>query len=77
MREFTQLAHQNRTAETRDVTAQEITVQAVNERRLSHAGVSIDEELQKLALFERSYAANSQVIQAAARMLDELLLIGR
>jgi len=77
VREFTQLAHQNRTAETRDVTAQEITVQAVNERRLSHAGVSIDEELQKLALFERSYAANSQVIQAAARMLDELLLIGR
>lgn len=76
-REFAQLAHQARTAEVRDATAQEVTLQTVNERRLSHAGVSIDEELQRLALYERSYAANSQVIQAATRMLDELLGITR
>ncbi len=76
-REFTQLAHQARTAEVRNTTAQEVTLQTVSERRLSHAGVSIDEELQKLALFERSFAANSQVIQAASRMLDELLGIVR
>ena len=76
-RQFTQLAHQARSAETRDATAQEVTLQTVSERRLSHAGVSIDEELQKLALFERSFSANSQVIQAASRMLDELLGIVR
>jgi len=28
-------------------------------------------------LFERSFAANSQVIQAASRMMDELLSIAR
>lgn len=76
-REFTQLAHQARTTEVRDATAQEVTLQTVSERRLSHAGVSIDEELQRLALYERSFAANSQVIQAATRMLDELLGITR
>lgn len=74
---FAQLAHQARTAEGRDAAAQQATFRAVSERRLSHAGVSIDAELQKLALYERSYAANSQVIQAASRMLDELLAIAR
>mgnify|MGYP003627692307 CR=1 FL=1 len=76
-REFTQLVHQARTASTRDATAQEVSFQAITDLRLSTAGVSIDVELQKLALFERSYAANSQVIQAASRMLDELLAIAR
>lgn len=72
-----QLAHQARAATTRDVTAQEVSFQAITDLRLSRSGVSIDVELQKLALFERSFAANSQVIQAASRMMDELLSIAR
>jgi len=35
-------------------------------------GVDSDEELQRLIQIEQAYAANAQVIQTAARMLDEL-----
>ncbi|MCA8926757.1 MAG: flagellar hook-associated protein FlgK [Alphaproteobacteria bacterium] len=76
-REFTQLAHQDRTAATSNATAQQVTYKTVSERRLSQAGVNVDEELQRIALYERSFAANSQVIQTATRMLDDLLGIVR
>ncbi len=36
-------------------------------------GVDSDAELQALIQIEQAYAANVQVIQAASRMLDELL----
>ena len=74
-REYVQLAHQSRTLAARDADAQQVSFQAISDFRLSHSGVSIDVELQKLALYERSFAANGQVIQAASRMLDELLAI--
>ena len=44
-RELVQLAHQARAATTRDVTAQEVSFQAITDLRLSRSGVSIDVEL--------------------------------
>jgi flagellar hook-associated protein 1 FlgK len=44
---------------------------------LSNAtGVNIDDEMQKLLVVQESYAATTQVIQAAAKMMDELTQIG-
>jgi flagellar hook-associated protein 1 FlgK len=44
---------------------------------LSNAtGVNIDEEMQKLLVVQESYAATTQVIQAAAKMMDELTSMG-
>lgn len=57
---------------TRSLDIQLETVRATREGR---EGVNIDEELQELIVLERSYAANAQIMQAAARMLDKLLEI--
>ena len=44
---------------------------------LSNAtGVNIDDEMQKLLVVQESYAATTQVIQAAAKMMDELTSMG-
>jgi flagellar hook-associated protein 1 len=44
---------------------------------LSNAtGVNIDDEMQKLLIVQESYAATTQVIQAAAKMMDELTSMG-
>jgi flagellar hook-associated protein 1 len=44
---------------------------------LSNAtGVNVDDELQRLLTVQASYEATTQVIQAAAKMLDELNQLG-
>ena len=43
--------------------------------RANATGVNVDNELQRMLLIEKSYAANANVVQTAARMLDELLTI--
>jgi flagellar hook-associated protein 1 FlgK len=54
---------------------QQVVAQALHDARLNATGVNIDSELQKMLQIERSYAANANVVQTAARMLDELLAI--
>lgn len=76
--------HVARTAEltaTRRVTA-EAEVSALGTARETLAGeesgilgVDTDAEMQRLVQIEQAYAANAQVIQTAARMLDELTRI--
>jgi flagellar hook-associated protein 1 FlgK len=39
-------------------------------------GVNIDDEMQKLLIVQQSYAATTEVIQAAAKMMDELTSMG-
>jgi len=39
-------------------------------------GVSLDDELMKMTVYQNSYAAAARVIQAASDMLDVLLSIG-
>ncbi|CAH2605523.1 Flagellar hook-associated protein flgK (plasmid) [Rhodovastum atsumiense] len=53
--------------ETRTSQAQEAQTTLKNQ-----SGVNIDEELQRLLLVQQTHSASAQVIQAAARMLDEL-----
>ena len=54
---------------------QKVVAQALHDTRLNATGVNVDSELQKMLVIERSYAANANVVQTAARMLDQLLAI--
>lgn len=48
-------------------------VSSLEARLADSQGVDLDKELQDTLLFERAYAASTQVLQTATRMLDELL----
>jgi flagellar hook-associated protein 1 FlgK len=54
----------------------EAVANAANNRRTDVEGVSLDDELMKMTVYQNSYAAAARVIQAATDMLDVLLSIG-
>jgi len=54
----------------------EAIANAANTRRTDVEGVSLDDELMKMTVYQNSYAAAARVIQAASDMLDVLLSIG-
>jgi flagellar hook-associated protein 1 FlgK len=54
---------------------QAVVASTLRDGRANATGVNVDNELQRMLQLERSYAANANVIQAVARMLDELLSI--
>ncbi len=58
-----------------DLTFQSTRFETLKSRELEN-GVDTDQELQKLLLIEQAYAANAQVVQTAARLIDQLLEIG-
>jgi flagellar hook-associated protein 1 FlgK len=49
---------------------------AAADRRAQLEGVSMDDELMKMTMYQNSYAAAARVIQAATDMLDILMSIG-
>ncbi len=49
---------------------------AAADRRSQIEGVTLDDELMKMTVFQNAYAASARVIQAATEMLDVLLSIG-
>lgn len=49
---------------------------AAGDRRAQIEGVSLDDELMKMTVYQNAYAAAARVIQAATDMLDVLLSIG-
>ncbi len=49
---------------------------AANDRRAEVEGISLDDELMKMTVYQNSYAASARVIQAATEMLDILMSIG-
>lgn len=49
---------------------------AAADRRAQLEGVSLDDELMKMTMYQNSYAAAARVIQAATDMLDILMSIG-
>lgn len=53
--------------------AQSLTVDHLNELRLSVAGVNVDEEMVNLVQFQRGYEAAARVIRAVDEMLDTLV----
>lgn len=61
-------------AESRAET-QAVVAGALRDSRANATGVNVDSELQRMLLIEKSYAANANVVQTAARMLDQLLSI--
>jgi flagellar hook-associated protein 1 FlgK len=61
-------------AETR-AARQAVVADTLRDVRANAIGVNVDNELQRMLQIEKSYAANANVVQAAARMLDELLSI--
>jgi flagellar hook-associated protein 1 FlgK len=61
-------------AETR-AERQAVIANTLRDVRANATGVNVDNELQRMLQLEKSYAANANVVQAAARMLDELLSI--
>ncbi|MFV3076849.1 flagellar hook-associated protein FlgK [Niveispirillum fermenti] len=67
--------HTVRAAAENSTRSLDIQLETVRATREGREGVNIDEELQELIVLERSYAANAQIMQAAARMLDKLLEI--
>ena len=71
----TLIAGQNATrarAETEAATLASGAV-AVQGTRMSFQGVNVDDELQQLTQIQQSYAANAQVLQTVAEMLDTLI----
>jgi flagellar hook-associated protein 1 FlgK len=55
---------------------QAAVTEAINTQRQNVEGVNVDDELQKMLMFEQSYAAAAQVIQAVKNMMDTLMEIG-
>lgn len=49
---------------------------AAADRRAQVEGVTLDDELMKMTVFQNAYAASARVIQAATEMLDILLSLG-
>lgn len=49
---------------------------AAADRRAQVEGVSLDDELMKMSVYQNAYAASARVIQAATEMLDTLLSLG-
>lgn len=49
---------------------------AADDRRQQVEGVSLDDELMKMTIYQNAYAASARVIQAATDMLDVLLSLG-
>jgi flagellar hook-associated protein 1 FlgK len=72
-REVVSLHHLERTRAVRNKEDQEKLADSLRTARESSEGVNVDEELQKIMVIEKTYAANAQVIQAATDMLDILL----
>jgi flagellar hook-associated protein 1 FlgK len=67
---------QSARAEAEAQAARQSTVaDTLRDVHINATGVNVDNELQRLLQIEKSYAANANVIQTAARMLDELLSI--
>jgi flagellar hook-associated protein 1 FlgK len=54
---------------------QAVVADTLRDVRTNATGVNVDNELQRMLQIEKSYAANANVVQTAARMLDELLSI--
>lgn len=50
---------------------------AAGDRRAQIEGVSLDDELMKMTIYQNAYAAAARVVQAAQDMLDVLLALGR
>jgi flagellar hook-associated protein 1 FlgK len=61
-------------AETR-AARQAVVADTLRDVRTNATGVNVDNELQRMLQIEKAYAANANVVQAVARMLDELLSI--
>jgi flagellar hook-associated protein 1 FlgK len=49
---------------------------AAADRRTTVEGVTIDDELMRMTIYQNAYAASARVIQAATEMLDVLMSIG-
>ncbi|MBC7768381.1 MAG: flagellar hook-associated protein FlgK [Phycisphaerales bacterium] len=54
----------------------ETVATAAADRRAQIEGVSLDDELMKMTVYQNAYAASARVIQAATEMLDTLLTLG-
>jgi flagellar hook-associated protein 1 FlgK len=61
---------------TTNNTSRSAQAQAAQTALSNDTGVNVDDELQRLLTVQSSYAATAQVIQAAAKMLDELNQLG-
>ncbi len=68
-----ELAAVGRVAAETDVAAFTASRQTLASAEADRLAVDTDSELQALIQIEQAYAANAQVIQAAARMLDQLI----
>ncbi len=70
----TQIGAAANIAADRDAAAQ-VFASEIEVRRLSDAGVNLDEELSNLVLYQRAYAANARVIAAVDELYQSLLSI--
>jgi len=66
-------AHSIRKVAENGLTAQKLVYDSLSTSRQSQDGVNVDDEMQKMLMIERSYAASAQVIAAANKMLDQIL----
>lgn len=64
-----------RTSVSSSLDAKTVTLESLKSARLGRDGVNIDDELQKMTLVQKSYAASAQVLTSVSQMMDRLLQI--
>lgn len=64
-----------RTSVTSALEARTVTLESLKSARLGRDGVNIDDELQKMTLVQKSYAASASVLSSVSQMMDTLLKI--
>lgn len=67
------LAARATTDAERDVASRAVLVEDLAARRSAVAGVSLDEELSRLTLYQQSYAASARILGVVDEMLEELM----
>jgi flagellar hook-associated protein 1 FlgK len=64
-----------RTSVSSTLDARTVTLESLKSARLGRDGVNIDDELQKMSLVQKSYAASASVLSSVSQMMDTLLKI--
>jgi len=57
--------------------SQKVLVQQLETRRAAISGVDLDEELARLLVYQRSYAASARIVEVTRQLFDELLQMVR
>jgi len=67
----------NKLSADQQAESSQLILQQLEQQKMSYSGVSIDEEMTNMLIFQRSYDASAKLIQIADEMLETLLSLVR